>query len=72
MGIRREGRAWQGDEFLERLDLTPAKIEAIDGKLFWSDEQRLTMLGMMLEQVGADRAVRLGDPQVWQGAVAGL
>ena len=30
------------------------------------------MLGWMLEMMGADVAVRLGDPEVWRAAVAGL
>ena len=69
--IRREGRAW-GDEAWERYDLTPEKFEMAGGKLFWSDEERLIMLGLMLENVGADQAVRLGDPQVWREAIAAL
>jgi hypothetical protein len=44
----------------------------IHGKLFWSEKDRLNMLGLLLEQVGADRAVQLGDPEVWQRAVAKL
>ena len=44
----------------------------VDGKLFNTDEQRLLMLGMLLENLGADAAVRLGDPQVWRDAVAAL
>ena len=44
----------------------------IDGKLFWSDEERLLLLGLLLENLGADAAVRLGDPQVWRTAVASL
>jgi hypothetical protein len=30
------------------------------------------MLGMMLENLGVRKAVRLGDPQVWQQAIAEL
>jgi hypothetical protein len=68
--IRREGRRWTADEALERFERTPEKIEMIDGKLFWDDEQRLAMLGLLLENVGADAAVRLGNPAVWRDAVA--
>jgi len=70
--IRREGRAWTGDEAMQRYNLTPEKFEMYQGKLFWSDEDRLNMLGLMLENVGADQAVRLGDPAVWRAAVAAL
>ncbi|HLH23085.1 MAG TPA: hypothetical protein VK066_11210 [Chloroflexota bacterium] len=70
--IRREGRAWRGEEALARLDLAPEKIEMIDGKLFWDDAERLTMLALLLENVGMDAAVRLGDPRLWREAVAAL
>jgi hypothetical protein len=70
--IRREGRAWGPDEAMPRYDLTPEKFEMYQGKLFWTDEDRLHMLGLMLENVGADQAVRLGDPAVWRAAVAAL
>ena len=70
--IRRAGRAWIGDEAMQRYNLTPEKFEMYQGKLFWSDEDRVNMLGLMLENVGADQAVRLGDPAVWKAAVAAL
>ena len=70
--IRREGRAWTADEAMPRYNLTPEKFEMYQGKLFWNDEDRLNMLGLMLENVGADQAVRLGDPAVWRAAVAAL
>ena len=70
--IRREGRAWKGDEAMSRYSLAPEKIELIRGQLFWDDEQRLHMLGLLLENVGADAAVWLGDPRVWRDAVAEL
>lgn len=70
--IEREGRAWDADEAMPRYELTPDKIELIRGKVFWSDEDRLRMLGLLLENCGADAAVRLGDPDVWRRAVAGL
>lgn len=63
--IRRAGRAWQGEEGVER-------IEMVRGRLFWSDEDRLTMLGLLLENVGIDAAVRLGDAREWKAAVANL
>ena len=69
--IAREGRSWR-KEAMQRWELTPEKIEMVDGKLFDSDEQRLMMLGMLLENLGADAAVRLGDPQIWREAVAAL
>jgi hypothetical protein len=70
--IRREGRAWTGQEFHERYARAPKKLELIRGKLLWSDEQRLTLLGMLLENVGADRAVRLGDRNIWIASVEAL
>lgn len=70
--IRREGRAWTGNEALRRYDLTPEKFEMIGGRLFWDEEERLLLLGLLLENVGVDAAVRLGDPDVWRAAVAAL
>ena len=67
--IRREPRAWQS-EALQRYALAPEKIEMVAGKLFWSDDERLTLLGLLLENVGVDAAVRLGSPSVWREAVA--
>ena len=69
--IRREGRAW-GAEAMDRYALTPEKLEMIEGKLLWDEEERLTLLALLLENVGADAAVRLGDPQVWRDAVSRL
>lgn len=70
--VEREGRAWDKDEVSARYELTPEKTELIDGKLFWSDADRLRMLGLLLENCGANAAVRFGDPGVWRQAVAGL
>ena len=70
--IRRAGRAWRGDEALQRYNLTPEKFEMDEGKLFWTDEERVTLLALLLENVGVDRAIRLGDPKVWRAAVAEL
>lgn len=70
--IEREGRRWTGAEARERWELTPEKIELIDGKLLWSDEDRINLLGLLLENVGADVAVGLGDPAVWRAAVEAL
>ena len=70
--IRREGRRWSTDEMMERLEAAPEKLEVTEGKLYWDDEERLTMLAMLLENVGIDAAVRLGDPQLWRDAIAEL
>lgn len=70
--IRREGRGWVAGEAMQRYELTPEKIEMVRGKLFNNDEERMVMLGLVLENLGADAAVRLGDPQVWRAAVENL
>jgi hypothetical protein len=67
--IRRRGRAWTHDEAMGRYELTPEKFEMIDGKLFWTEAERLTLLALLLENVGVDQAVRLGEPAVWKAAV---
>lgn len=71
--IKNEGREWSREEVEEKyFKLCPEKIELIEGKLFWNDEERLAMLAMLLENLGADKAVRLGDKEVWKAAIAKL
>jgi len=70
--IGRAGRAWTADEAQQRWELTPERFEMEKGKLFWDEDQRLTLLALLLENVGADRAVRLGDAEVWRAAVREL
>jgi len=70
--IRNEGRAWGKDEAWPRFVLRPEKIEMVEGKLLSTEQDRETLLALLLENVGADRAVRLGDPDVWRAAVAKL
>jgi hypothetical protein len=70
--IRNEGRAWGKGEAWERYILKPEKIELVRGKLLSRDEDRELLLGLLLENVGADRAVQLGDSEVWRSAVAKL
>lgn len=70
--IRREGRAWTPGEARHRWELAPETLELWQGRVLRSDEDRIKLLGLLLENVGADRAVRLGDPDVWIAAVEGL
>lgn len=70
--IRNVGRAWTKAEFDGCLERTPEKLEVISDKLLWSEEDRIKLLGLLLENVGADAAVRLGDPEVWRSAVKKL
>lgn len=69
--IRREGREWTGEEFDRRIYQAPEKIEFVGG-IFMSEEERITVLAMLLENLGIDKAVRLGNPADWQAAVAAL
>lgn len=69
--IRREGRRWTGEEVERRLYQAPEKIEFVGG-IFASEEERLTVLAMLLENVGIDVVVRLGNPADWKAAVAEL
>jgi len=70
--IRREGRAWQAHEMPGRAALRPEKLEIVAGKLLFSDEERIQLLGLLLENVGADQAVRLGSRWVWSEALERL
>ena len=54
------------------MTLTPEKIEMVGGKLLAGEDERLTLLALLLENLGVDKAVRLGDPAMWREAVAAL
>ena len=68
--IRRTARAWNGEEFVPRLELLPEKFEVYQGKLFWHENERINLLALLLEQVGVDAAVRLGRLETWEAAVS--
>ena len=69
--IRREGRRWSNEESDQRCYQAPEKIEYVDG-IFASDRQRLIVLGMLLENLGIDRAIRFGKLEDWKAAIADL
>jgi hypothetical protein len=69
--VRREGRRWSEEEFDQRIDQAPEKIEYVDG-IFASDRQRLIVLGMLLENLGIDRAVQFGRVDDWRAAIENL
>jgi hypothetical protein len=70
--IRNEGRAWGKGEAMARYLMTSRKMEMAGGKLMTCDEDRETLLCLLLENVGADRAVQFGAPDVRRRAVAKL
>jgi hypothetical protein len=76
---RRKGRPWTKEEswkrfelFPEKFELFPEKNEMFNGQLLWSQRERENILGLLLELVGADKAVRLGSPEVWRAVIADL
>ena len=69
--IRREGRRWSHEEFDQRINEAPEKIEYVNG-IFASDRERLNVLGMLLENLGIDRAVRFGKLEDWKAAIEDL
>jgi len=69
--IQREGHPWSGELFDKRIYQAPEKIEFVGG-IFVNETERLTVLAMLLENLGIDKAVRLGDPQDWKAAIAEL
>lgn len=70
--VRRHGRRWSGEEAVARYALAPGKIELIEGRLLWSDQDRLNLLGLLVENLGADAVVRLGNTDIWREAIAAL
>ena len=59
--IQRGGRAW-GDEAMSRYQVTPEKTEMVDGRPCGTEEERLTMPALLLENVGATRPCDLAGP----------
>ena len=69
--IQREGRQWSHEEFDQRIYQAPEKIEFVDG-IFASERERLNVLGLLLENLGIDRAIQFGKLEDWKAAIAGL
>ena len=69
--IEREGREWKGEEFDKRIYQAPEKIEYVGG-IFVDEGERLTVLAMLLENLGIDKAVQLGNLEDWKAAIAEL
>ena len=71
--IGNEPQIWTADRFTAWRDGLPEKWELLAGQISGGNEDELLhMLAGLLEHIGADRAVQLGDPQVWRRAVAKL
>ncbi len=69
--VRREGRKWTSEESRHRIYQGPEKIE-FKGGIFTSERERLTVLAMLLENLGIDKAVRFGKLEDWKAAIADL
>ncbi len=57
---------------IARYELSPGRTEMIDAKIFACDEERLIMVGLLLENLGVDKVMQLGDPRMWKDAAAAL
>jgi len=64
-----EGRRWTVDEWHERGETLPEKFELIDGRMFWTQEERLALLAALLENVGLVEAIRLAPKERWLAAL---
>ena len=69
--IHREGRVWSHEEFNRRINQAPEKIEYTGG-IFTYEDERLTVPAMLLENLGIDKAVQLGNLEDWKAAIAEL
>ncbi len=69
--IRRDGRPWLHELAVRRVYKVPEEIEFVDG-IFASEQERLIVLGMLMESLGIDRVVRLGKLEDWKAAIADL
>ena len=69
--IGRKGKQWTHEKFERRCYQAPEKIEFVGG-IFTDEEERMTVLAMLLENLGIDKAVQLGDLTDWKAAIADL
>jgi hypothetical protein len=69
--IRSEGGRWSHEESDQRIYQAPEKMEFVDG-IFASEQERLIVLGLLLENLGIDRAIRFGKIEDWKAAIADL
>jgi hypothetical protein len=67
--VRRQPRRWSGEEQRHRLEIAPEKIEFVGG-IFSSDRERVIVLGLLLENLGMDKALEFGKIDDWKAAVA--
>lgn len=67
--IRTVGRRWTAEEATVLHDELPRRLEMVNGMLCLDEEQRMLLLGALLEQVGTERAVRLGSIRSWKQAI---
>ncbi len=69
--IGMDGRQWSAEEVAERHGMLPepTRIEAVGGKLFWNDEERVLVLRMLLENIGLLGAVRVVGVDAWREAI---
>jgi hypothetical protein len=68
--IKRKGRKISVAELEEKLADGPEKMELIDGKLYWAENERMTMLGLLIENFGIDKALKFGDLKLWKEAIS--
>jgi hypothetical protein len=71
LNIGRQGRAWKTKEEIHSRyhEMCPEKLELVEGKLMWTEEERLKLLALLLENVGIDQAITLADFDLWQAAL---
>ena len=69
--IGRKGKQWSGEKFDRRCYQAPEKIEFVGG-IFTSDEERMVVLAMLLENLGIDKVIQLGDLADWKAAISDL
>ena len=68
--IRRTGRSWTPEEFAIKAEWVPGRLEVVFGRVCPTLEQRLLLLGMLLENVGLDLTLRFAEPRLWTEALA--
>ena len=68
LDIRLLGRSWTAAEMARYHEL-PGRLELMDGWLCFYEQERLDLLGALIEHVGTARTVLCGPLDVWKTAI---
>ena len=63
--IERRSKSFSGDAFTEMVERFPARVDCCDGMIGPDHERRMLMLAMLIENVGVDEVIKIGNAELW-------